>query len=60
MELLNKYNFGIKHIKGKENRVVVAPLSRRVHEMHVVAISMCNIDLKGTILEAVTVDPHYV
>jgi hypothetical protein len=39
LEFLSEYDFDIKHIKGKENKVVVA-LSRRVHEMHATSISM--------------------
>jgi hypothetical protein len=34
LEFLSEYDFDIKHIKGKENKVVDA-LNRRVHEMHV-------------------------
>jgi hypothetical protein len=44
-EFLSEYDFDIKHIKGKENKVVDA-LSRRVHEMHATTISMCKYDLK--------------
>jgi hypothetical protein len=39
MEFLSEYVFDIKHIKGKENKVVDA-LSRRVHLMHATVISM--------------------
>ena len=39
LEFLSEYNFDIKHIKGKENKVVDA-LSRRVLELHATAISM--------------------
>jgi hypothetical protein len=45
LEFLGEYDFNMKHIKGKENKVVDA-LSRRVHEMHVANISMCCLDLK--------------
>ena len=51
LEFLSEYDFDIKHIKGKENKVVDA-LSRRVHELHVIAISMYQSDLKDKILEA--------
>jgi hypothetical protein len=34
LELLSKYDFEIKHIKGKENQVVDA-LIIRAHEMHI-------------------------
>jgi hypothetical protein len=39
MEFISEYDFNINHIESKENKVVDA-LSRRVHGMHVMAISM--------------------
>jgi hypothetical protein len=51
LELLCEYDFDIKHIKGKENKVVDA-LSRRVHELHAIAISMYQNDLERRIFEA--------
>jgi hypothetical protein len=48
LEFLYEYDFDIKHIKGKENKLVDA-LSRRVHEMHVTTINMYQTDLKGRI-----------
>jgi hypothetical protein len=45
------YEYDIKHIKGKENKVVDA-LSRRVHETHATTISMYQTNIKGRILEA--------
>jgi hypothetical protein len=59
MEFLNEYDFGIKHIKWNENEVVDA-LNIRVHEMHDTTISMYNLYLKDIILEAVTLNQHYV
>jgi Mg2+ and Co2+ transporter CorA len=59
LNFLNEYDFDIKNIKGKENKVVDA-LSRRVHKMHDTTISMYMIDLKDRILEVVTTDQHYV
>jgi hypothetical protein len=44
LKFLNRYNFDIKHVKGKDNKVVDA-LNRRVHEIHVATISMCKYDL---------------
>jgi hypothetical protein len=44
VEFLCEYDFYIKHIKGKENKVVFA-LSRRVHELHTTTISMYQTDL---------------
>jgi hypothetical protein len=59
MEFLSEYKFNIKHIKGKENKVVGA-LGRRLHKMHVATISMYITYLKDIILEVVTTDKHYV
>ena len=39
LEFLCEFDFEIKHIKGKENKLVDA-LSRKVHEMHVVSLSI--------------------
>jgi hypothetical protein len=39
LEFLSEYDFDIKHIKGKKNKVVDA-LNRRVHLMHATTISM--------------------
>jgi hypothetical protein len=46
LEFLNEYDFDIKHIKGKENKVV-DKLDRRVHEMHATTISMYCSNLKN-------------
>jgi hypothetical protein len=51
LEFLIEYDFDIKQIKGKENKVDYA-LSRRVHELHGTTISMYQLDLKYKILEA--------
>ena len=58
LEFLGEYDFDIKHIKGKENKVVDA-LNKRVHKMHVATISMCKKKSKDRILEAITTHPHY-
>jgi hypothetical protein len=39
LEFLCEYDFDIKHIKGKENKVVDA-ISGRVHKLHATTISM--------------------
>jgi hypothetical protein len=39
LEFLNEYDFDIKHIRGKENKVADT-LSKRMHEMHATTISM--------------------
>jgi hypothetical protein len=59
MEFLSEYNFDIKHIKGKENKVVDA-LNKRVHKMHATTISMYKTDLKDKIPEFVTIYQHYM
>jgi hypothetical protein len=58
LELLSEYDFYIKHIKGKENKVVDA-LSRKVHELHATTISMYQTDIKSKILEAANADLQY-
>ena len=40
LEFLCEFDFEIKHIKGKENKVVDA-LNRKVHQMHVASLSIC-------------------
>jgi len=39
IEFINEYDVDLKCIKGKENKAVDA-LSRRVHEMHIITLSM--------------------
>jgi hypothetical protein len=39
LEFLSEYDFDMKHIKGKENKLANA-LSRRVHLMHATVVSM--------------------
>jgi hypothetical protein len=51
LEFLYEYDFDIKHIKGKENKVADA-LNKRVHELHATTIIMYQIDIKSRILEA--------
>jgi hypothetical protein len=58
LEFLSEYDFDIKHIKGKENKVADA-LSRRVHELHATTISMYQTDIKRKILEATNADLQY-
>jgi hypothetical protein len=55
LEFLCEYDFDINHIKGKENKVVDA-LSRRVHELHAMTISMYQTDIKGKFSEAANAD----
>jgi hypothetical protein len=58
LEFLSEYELDIKHIKGKENKVVDA-LSRKVHELHATTISMYQTDIKSKILEATNADLQY-
>ena len=58
LEFLCEYDFDIKHIKGKENKVADA-LNKKVHELHATAISMYRTDIKGRMLEAANVDLQY-
>jgi hypothetical protein len=50
LEFPSEYDFDIKHIKGKENKVVDA-LNRRVHEFHATTIRMYQSYLKDIIIE---------
>jgi hypothetical protein len=59
LKFLSEYDFDIKHIKGKENKVVDA-LSRRVHELHATTIGMYQSDLKDIIFEAAKSDLQYM
>jgi hypothetical protein len=58
LEFLSEYDFDIKHIKGKENKVDDA-LNIRVHEMHATSISMYQSNLKHKIIEAANLDLQY-
>ena len=54
-----EFDFEIKHIKGKENRVVDA-LSRKVHDMHVASLSIFQPDLRQQIVNHNIEDEMYV
>jgi hypothetical protein len=56
MALLREFDFEIKHIKGKENRVVNA-LSRSMKTIHLAAVSTCKTDVKKRIKNAQETDP---
>jgi hypothetical protein len=59
LKFLRVYDFDIKPIKGKENKVVDS-LSRRVHIMHATALSMHQSDLKRRILDGLVTYHHYL
>jgi hypothetical protein len=59
LEFLSEYDFVIKNIKGKKNQVVDA-LSRRAHEVHIVAISMYRTNLKDKIVSTTNSDQNYL
>ena len=54
-----EFDFEIKHIKGKENKVVDA-LSREVHEMHVEYLNTCQPYLRQQIINNISKDEVYV
>jgi len=56
MALLSEFYFEIKHIKGKENRVVDA-LSRSMKKIHLAAVSTCDTDVKSRVRNAQETDP---
>jgi hypothetical protein len=59
VRILNEYDYDIKHIKGKENKMDDA-LSKMVHELHATTISMYQLYLKYRILEAAKSDLQYM
>jgi hypothetical protein len=59
LESLCEYDFHIKHVKGKENKVVDG-LSKRVNELHATSISTYQTDLKGISSEAAKEDLKYM
>ena len=58
MTLLSEFDFEIKHIKGKENRVVNA-LSRSVKMIHLAAISTCETDVRERVKNAQETDAFF-
>ena len=58
LEFLCEFDFEIKHIKGKENKVVDA-LSRKMQEMHVASLSICQSDLRQQIVSHAAGDELY-
>jgi hypothetical protein len=56
MALLSLFNFKIKHIKGKENRVAYA-LSRSMKTIHLAVVSTCETNVKERVRNAQETDP---
>ena len=54
-----EFDFEIKHVKEKENKVADA-LSRKVYEMHVASLSICQLDLRQQIVNHAAEDEMYV
>jgi hypothetical protein len=57
-DLLSEFDFEIKHIEGKENRVVDA-LSRSIKMIHLAAVSTCKTDLGERIKNAQETDVFF-
>jgi hypothetical protein len=51
MSLLSEFDFEIKHIKGKENRVVYA-LIRSIKMIHLAVVSTCETDVRERVRNA--------
>ena len=58
MDFLCEFDFENKHIKGKEKKVADA-LSRKVQEMHVASLSICQSDLRQQIVSHAVGDELY-
>ena len=58
LEFLWEFDFEIKHIKGKENKVFYA-LSRKVQEMHVTSLSIFQSVLRQQIVSHTAEDELY-
>ena len=58
LEFLCEFDFEIKHIKGKENKVADA-FSWKVQEMHVASLSICQSDLRQQIANHIAEDELY-
>jgi hypothetical protein len=56
MALLSEFDFEIKHIKGKENRVANA-LSRSMKTIHLAAVSTYETDVKNRVRNAQETNP---
>ena len=58
MALLSKFDFKIKHIKGKENKVVDA-LSKSMKTIHLATVSTCETNVKERVRNAQETDTFF-
>ena len=58
MALLSEFDFEIKHIKGKENRVVDA-LSRIIKTIHLAVVSTCEMNVRERVKSAQETDAFF-
>jgi hypothetical protein len=58
MDLLSEFGFEIKHIKGKENRVVDS-ISISMKVIHLEDISTCESDVKERVKSAQEIDAFF-
>jgi hypothetical protein len=58
MDHLSEFDFEIKHIKGKENRVVDA-LGRSIKMIHLAAVSTCKMDVRQKFRNAQETDAFF-
>ena len=58
MALLSEFNFKIKHIKGKENRVADA-LSRSIKMIHLSTISTCETNVRERVRNVEEIDVFF-
>ena len=58
LEFLCEFDFEIKHIKGKENKVV-DELNMKVQEMHAASLSIFQSDLRQHIVNCTAEDELY-
>jgi hypothetical protein len=56
MALLSEFDFEIKHIRGKENRVVDA-LRRSMKTIHLTVVSTCETDFNERVRNAQKTNP---
>jgi hypothetical protein len=58
MALLSEFDFKIKHIKGKENKVVDS-LSRSIKTIHLEVVSTCEMNVKKRVKNAQETDTFF-